>query len=25
MIHRNITLEAHLIDDLLDITRIEHG
>jgi PAS domain S-box-containing protein len=25
MILRNITLEAHLIDDLLDITRIEHG
>jgi two-component system CheB/CheR fusion protein len=25
MIHRNITLEAHLIDDLLDVTRIEHG
>jgi signal transduction histidine kinase/CheY-like chemotaxis protein len=25
MIHRNITLEAHLIDDLLDITRMEHG
>jgi two-component system CheB/CheR fusion protein len=25
MIHRNIMLEAHLIDDLLDITRIEHG
>jgi two-component system CheB/CheR fusion protein len=25
MILRNITLEAHLIDDLLDITRMEHG
>jgi two-component system CheB/CheR fusion protein len=25
MIHRNITLEARLIDDLLDMTRIEHG
>jgi PAS domain S-box-containing protein len=25
MIHRNIVLEARLIDDLLDVTRIEHG
>jgi two-component system CheB/CheR fusion protein len=25
MIHRNATLEARLIDDLLDLTRMEHG
>jgi two-component system CheB/CheR fusion protein len=25
MIHRNVTLEAHLIDDLLDMTRMERG
>jgi two-component system CheB/CheR fusion protein len=25
MIHRNITLEARLIDDLLDTTQMEHG
>ncbi|MDP9175568.1 MAG: PAS domain S-box protein [Planctomycetota bacterium] len=25
VIHRNIELEARLIDDLLDVTRIEHG
>lgn len=25
MVHRNITLEARLIDDLLDMTRIERG
>ena len=25
MIHRNVTLEARLIDDLLDMTRMEHG